>query len=251
MKITILGCGPSWGMPSLISGFGETDPKEVKNVRTRSSVLIEDKDLKILIDTGPEIRQQLLRIGLPKIYTVFYTHAHYDHMGGAEEFGMLARECQERIDVYARQKDIRHFKDRMPYIFQTKEAAGLVKTHCIRPYKKFKIGHLEVLPIPQKHATCGSIGYRIGDFAYCTDVKSIDPKGWQCLKGVKTWVLGCVTIAENPRWVHLSEALKWIKRLHPDYTYLTHLGPSMDYQTLKQTLPRNICPCYDGMIIHA
>lgn len=248
MKITILGCAPSWGMPSLISGFGIADPKEVKNKRTRSSILIEDKGLKILIDTGPDIREQLLRIGSPKIHTICYTHAHYDHMGGAEDFGMLARECQERLDVYGRQKDIIHFKRRMPYIFKTKDKE-FIKTHYIKPYQKFQIGHIEIMPISQQHATCGSLGFRIGDFAYCTDVKSIVPQGWQYLKGVKTWILGCVTTSPNPRWVHLSEALKWIKRLNPERTYLTHLGPSMDYRTLKRTLPKNIQPCYDGMII--
>jgi len=249
MKITILGCGPSWGMPSLINGFGDADPKEKKNIRRRSSILIEDKGLRILIDTGPDIREQLLRIGSPEIHTICYTHAHYDHMGGAEEFAMLARERQEIFDIYGRQKDIIHLKKRIPYIFQTQDKK-FVKTHYIKPYKKFQIGHLEVLPIPQHHASCGSIGYRIGDFAYCTDVKLIDPEGWKYLKGVNTWILGCVTIEKSPRWVHLSEALKWIKKLNPDRTYLTHLGPSMDYQKLKQTLPQNIYPCYDGMIIH-
>ena len=249
MKITVLGCGPSWGMPSLISGFGEADSKEAKNIRMRSAILIEDKGLRILIDTGPDIREQLLRMNFPKVHTICYTHAHYDHMGGAEEFAMLARERQETFNIYGRPKDITHLKKRIPYIFQT-EDKKFIKTHYIKPYKKFQIGHLEILPIPQKHATCGSIGYRIGDFAYCTDVKSIDPKGWQCLVGIKTWILGCVTIEENPRWVHLSEALKWIKRLQPNHTYLTHLGPSMDYKTLKQTLPQDVHPCYDGMVIH-
>ena len=250
MKITILGCGPSWGMPSLINGFGQTDPKEPKNVRTRSSILIEDKDLKILIDTGPDIRGQLLRAGTPKINAVCYTHPHYDHMGGAEEFGMWVREKHEILNVYGRQKDIIFLKSRMPYIFQTQEKE-FIKTHYIKPYKKFKIEHLEILPIPQHHAASGSIGYRIGDFAYCTDVKSIDPAGWECLKGIKTWILGCVTIDESPRWVHLAEALKWIERLNPRRTYLTHLGPTMDYRTLKTTLPENVVPCYDGMVIRA
>ena len=248
MKITILGCGPSWGMPSLINGFGAADPKEPKNRRTRSSILIEDKGVKILIDTGPDIREQLLRIGTPKIHTICYTHAHYDHMGGAEEFAMLAREHCGVLDIYARQKDIIHFKKRMPYIFQTPNKQ-FMKTHYIRPYKKFQIEHLEILPIPQHHASCGSIGYRIGNFAYCTDVKQIDPEGWQCLKGIKTWILGCVTLAEDPRWIHLTEAVKWIKRLHPDHAYLTHLGPTMDYQALKKNLPKNVWPCHDGLVI--
>ena len=248
MKVTILGCGPSWGLPSLINGYGETDPREPKNRRTRSSILLEDKGLRILFDTDPEIREQLLKIGNPKIYSICYTHAHYDHMGGAEEFSMLKRELHEILHVYARPKDISRLKERMPYIFKSKEDK-VIKVHYIKPYKNFTIGHLNIMPIPQQHATCGSIGFRIGDFAYCTDVKSIDPEGWECLKGIKTWILGCVTINENPRHVHLAEALKWIKKLKPKQTYLTHLGPSMDYRKLKETLPKNVIPCYDGMTI--
>jgi len=248
MKITILGCGPSWGMPSLINGFGDTDPHEPKNIRTRSSILIEDQGVRILIDTGPDIREQLLRIGNPKINAICYTHPHYDHMGGAEEFGMLTRERREILHVYGRQKDILFLKSRMPYIFKAPEE-HLIKTHYIRPYHKFQIAHLEILPIPQHHAASGSVGYRIGNFAYCTDVKSIDPEGWQCLKGIKTWILGCVTLDESPRWVHLAEALQWIKNLHPDRTFLTHLGPTMDYKTLKTTLPKGVCPCHDNLVI--
>lgn len=248
MKITILGCGPSHGMPSLINGFGQTNPHEKKNIRTRSSILIEDMGVRILIDTGPDIREQMWRVKNPKIDAICYTHPHYDHMSGIEEFGMLVRENHETLNIYGRQKDIIFLKNRMPYIFQTEEKK-FIKTHYIKPYKKFKIKHLEILPIPQHHALCGSIGYRIGNFAYCTDVKAINPEGWKCLRGIKTWILGCVTVDENPRWVHLAEALKWIKQLHPERTYLTHLGPSMDYQTLKENLPKNVSPCYDGLII--
>ena len=248
MKITILGCGPSYGMPSLTRGFGPSDPNEPKNVRTRSSILIEDQGLGVLIDTAPELREQLWRAGAPQIHAVCYTHLHYDHMGGAEDLRTLAKERKEIMDVYGTQKDIFALKRQMPYVFDP-EHQQTMKTHYIKPYKQFQIGHLKIMPIFQYHGECNSIGYRIGNFAYSTDVKSLEPKGWELLKGVKVWVLGCVTTNENFKHIHLAEALKWIEKLKPERTYLTHMGSKMDYQTLKKTLPKNVIPCYDGMEI--
>ena len=248
MKITILGCGPSYGMPSLTRGFGPADPKEPKNVRTRSAILIEDKGVHILIDTGPEIREQLWRAGAPTIDAIIYTHAHYDHMGGAQDLRNVAIERGEIIDVYGTQKDMLALRHQMPYVFEPSHQKTL-NLHYIKPYKSFKIKHLEITPIFQHHGESSSIGYRIGKFAYCTDVKEIDPEGWKILKGVKTWILGCVTTNENPKHVHLPEALKWIKKLNPEQAYLTHMGSKMDYQTLKRTLPQGVHPCYDGLVI--
>ncbi|MBQ4471878.1 MAG: MBL fold metallo-hydrolase [Alphaproteobacteria bacterium] len=248
MKVTILGCGPSYGMPSLTRGFGPSDPNEPKNVRTRSDILIEDKGVGILIDTGPEIREQLLRAGTPKIHAILYTHAHYDHMGGAQDLRNVAIEKNEVLDIYGTPKDMLALRRQMPYVFEPSHQKTL-SLHYIKPYKSFKIKHLEIIPIFQHHGESSSIGYRIGDFAYCTDVKKIDPEGWKLLKGVKTWVLGCVTTRVNAKHVHLPEALKWVKKLKPERTYLTHMGSKMDYKELKKTLPKGVEPCYDGMVI--
>ena len=248
MKVTILECGPSYGMPSLTRGFGPSDPNEPKNVRTRSAILIEDKGLNVLIDTGPEIREQLWRIGAPKIDALLYTHAHYDHMGGAQDVRNVAKERNQIMDVYGAQKDMLALHKQMPYVFEPSHQPTF-KTHYIKPYKTFKIGHLDITPIYQHHGEGSSIGYRIGDFAYCTDVKAIDPEGWKVLKGVKVWVLGCVTTRENPKHIHLPEALKWIQKLKPERAYLTHMGSKMDYQTLKKTLPKGVFACYDGLVI--
>ncbi len=249
MKVTILGCGPSYGMPSLTRGFGPSDPNNPKNVRTRSAILLTDKDLGILFDTGPEIREQLLRCGeVPQIQAVCYTHLHYDHMGGAEDIRNLAKERQQIMDVYGTQKDITALRRQMPYVFDPSHQQTM-KLHHIKPYKPFKIKHLEIMPIFQFHGENNSLGYRIGDFAYCTDVKKFEPEGWKLLKGVKVWVLGCVTLDKNPKHIHLAEALKWHEKLGVQRTYLTHMGSKMDYSTLKRTLPKDIIPCYDGMEI--
>lgn len=249
MKITILGCGPSYGMPSITRGFGPSDPNEPKNVRTRSAILLQDKEVGLLFDTDPEIRQQLLKAGSPNITHLCYTHAHYDHMGGAEDVRVVARELNQVVQVYGTQKDMLALRRQMPYVFEPTRQSTM-KLHYIKPYKSFKIKHLEIMPILQYHGQCNSIGYRIGDFAYCTDVKSIDKEGWRLLKGIKTWVLGCVTTTENEKHIHLEEALKWIKKINPNTAYLTHMGSKMDYKHLKKTLPKGVYPCYDGMVIN-
>ena len=246
MKITILGCGPSYGLPSLTRGFGLCDANNPKNIRTRSALLLEEAGTTILFDSGPEIREQLWRAGCPQLDALCYTHAHYDHMGGAEDVRTITKERRQILDVYGVQRDILALRRQMTYAFEDSHQATM-KLHYIKPYQAFEIKNLKVIPIHQYHGEGFSVGYRIGDFAYCTDVKKIDPEGWQILKGIKVWVLGCVTTVENSKHVHLSEALKWINRLKPQKVYLTHMGSKMDYDFLKRTLPEGIEPCFDGM----
>ena len=248
MKVTILGCGPSYGVPSLTRGFDMVDPKEKKNVRTRTAMLLETDDANILFDTGPEIREQLLKAGSPRIDAVCYTHAHYDHIAGAEDVHGYARIRERHLDVYGTRHDLWIMRREMPYVFSPKYRQSM-HVHYIQYHKPFFIGGLSIIPILQHHGEDLSVGYRIGDFAYCTDVKSLDPEGWKILKGVKVWVLGCVTTNENPKHLHLNEALKWAQRIKPEHTYLTHLGSKMDYQSLTKILPPDISVCYDGLKI--
>ena len=248
MKITILGCGPSYGVPSLTRGFDLVNPKEKKNIRTRTAMLVEKGDTHILFDTGPEIREQLLRAGSPEIDAVCYTHAHYDHIAGAEDVHSYARIQGKHLDVYGTRHDLWIMRQEMPYVFAPQYRQSM-RVHYIQYYKPFQINDIKIIPILQHHGADLSVGYRIGDFAYCTDVKQIEPEGWKILKGVKKMVLGCVTINENAKHLNLEEALDWVRRLKPECTYLTHLGSKMDYQTLKRTLPEGVIPCHDGLII--
>ena len=248
MKVTILGCGPSYGVPSLTRGFDMVDPKEKKNIRTRTCLLVQKGENDVLFDTGPEVREQLLKAGSPTIDAICYTHVHYDHIAGAEDVHSYARIRDHHVDVYATRHDMYELRKQMPYVFapQYRQAMSL---HYITYYKPFKVNNLEMIPILQHHGKDLSVGYRIGDFAYCTDVKSLEPEGWKILKGIKIWVLGCVTINKNDKHLHLAEALKWVQRIKPEHTYLTHLGSKMDYQSLTKILPPDVSLCYDGMVI--
>ena len=149
MKITILGCGPSYGVPSLTRGFYGVDPNNPKNVRLRSSLLLQDKDVTVLFDTGPEIRLELLRVGSPHLTALCYTHSHYDHMAGAEDVRAIMREENRILPVYGLQKDLDALSNQLAYIFRssiTQKKPGF-RLNEIIPLVPFKIKHLKFIPI--------------------------------------------------------------------------------------------------------
>lgn len=248
MKGIILGCGSSMGVPSVARGFMKCDPNNKKNKRTRSSLLLQKDGVSILFDTPPEIRLQLFNSGFPPIQSVIYTHMHADHTAGINDI----KPCPMKppMPVYINKNDKKDFNKRFDYLIansQKKESysSGL-DVHLITPNKYFTIGPFTILPLLQKHGQGQSLGFRIDDFAYNTDVESI--QNIDALKGIHTWVLGCTTISENPNHLYLEKALEWIHIIRPKRVFLTHMGARMDYQTLCNTLPRFIRPCFDGMI---
>ncbi len=246
MKITILGSGPSYGIPSLTRGFGDCNPANPKNTRTRSSVLIQTKKTTVLIDTSPDIKQQLWAKKVFHLDGLIYTHVHYDHCGGAEDVHKMLMDSDQVLPVYACKQDIKMLTDKFDYVFKKDKHFSM---HALKMYQPFTIGDLKITPIHQTHGAGTSVGYRIGSVAYSTDVKSMTDKGWDILKGIDTWILGCPSPKENNKHVHLDMALKWIEKIAPKKAYLTHLGLHMDYDTLKKNLPRHICPAYDGLVI--
>ncbi len=249
MRITILGCGASYGVPSLFKGFGKCNPKNPKNIRFRSSILIEEQGQHILIDTPPEIRLELLRSNVKKIDALFYTHSHFDHMAGAEDLRNYTRKLGQVLDIYGTRFDLNEYKNQMRYAFKDKKHSDSVSLHTIQFYHPFEVNGITVLPIKQYHGSIKSVGYRIGKFAYSTDVKSMDKKGLDLLKGIDTWVVECTTDKEAVGHVSLEKLLEWVDYIKPKHTYLTHLGTEWDYDKLSKKLPKNMEPVFDGMII--
>lgn len=251
MKVRILGCGPSYGVPSLSRGYGHCDPYNPKNKRSRTAMLLKTEQGNIVFDTGPEIRQQLIEAGTPQIDALIYTHSHYDHMGGAEDLrkALGDEETAHPLPVYLTHTDEREFRNLLYFAFKPIAKNPLFEVHNIKPYQEFSINGLKIFPIKQYHDDSISIGYRINNFAYSTDVKKMDEEGFEALKGIKTWILGVTTPALNPKHINLDEALQWIEHIKPERVFFTHMGTRMDYERLCKELPSHIRPVYDGMEI--
>ena len=169
-------------------------------------------------------------------------------MGGAEDLrkALGNTDCPQPLPVYLTYADEREFRNLLYFAFKPIADNPLFDIRNIKPYQEFDINVLKIMPIKQYHDASISIGYRIGDFAYSTDVKKMDEEGFEALKGIKTWILGVTTPSENPKHINLQEALEWINRIKPEKVFLTHMGTRMDYDTLCHELPPHIRPVYDG-----
>lgn len=249
MKIRILGCGPSFGIPSIRKQFEACDETLKENMRTRSSVLVQIDKTNILIDSGPDLRYQIMKAGYPRVHAVLYTHAHYDHMGGANDLNGYFTEEHKTIPVFAVEKDMERLSEIVPYMMKEWGEEYYLERNVITPYQKFFVHGIDVLPLLQIHGPGHSIGYRIGDFAYTTDVNKMDDKNFDLLKGIKLWVLGVGVKEDKPKCPHLSlpEAINWIERVKPQRAILTHMGGRLDFKTLSNILPTYIRPAYDGL----
>ncbi|MDR0556045.1 MAG: MBL fold metallo-hydrolase [Holosporaceae bacterium] len=251
MKITILGCGSSGGVPVLRYGWGDCDPGNIKNRRSRSSILIEVGNTSLLVDTSPDLRQQLLDNGIDKIDAVIFTHSHYDHVGGINELRPIFCGNSALLPIYATELDLAMIKKSHFYLFEENKQEiyrTYLEPHIL--YEKFSIGDISGITFVQDHGFSSSLGIRIGSFAYSTDVVSLSSANFETLKGIDSWVVGCQSLKDpKPTHAHLDLVLKWVSEISPSRTFLTHMGDSMDYETLLQTLPTSIRPAYDGMII--
>ncbi|MDI2090342.1 MBL fold metallo-hydrolase [Commensalibacter oyaizuii] len=258
MKVTFLGCGASAGVP-MVGGengqgiWGACDPLEPKNYRTRSSVLIELKShQRILIDTSPDIRTQLLREQISKVDAVIYTHAHADHIAGLDELRSINRMIGKPIPIYGTLETIEEIKSRFSYAFKPWTTAP----HFFRPALKVNIlqygDDIEVVgehiqTLEQYHGFGKTLGIRFDQVAYCTDVMDIDQKGLDILTGVDTWIVGCLQRRPHPAHAWLDKVMEWREIIRPRRTILTHMGQDLDWKWLYHNLPDAVEAAYDGL----
>ncbi len=253
MKVTILGCGPTHGVPSLCYGWGECDPNNSKNKRYRASALVETQDAAFLIDSSPDVREQLLANNLKKVDAVLYTHAHADHAHGINDLKFLSVLMHKPIPIYGSLATIQELLKRFSYIFF--DEFGSVEHHkpFLTPYvmqKPFSIKNVEIIPFEQEHGGPNkTTGYRIGNFAYSTDVVAFKETAFEALKDLDVWVVDCLRYEPALTHAHLDLTLSWIERVKPKRAILTHMNHDMDYDTLKSQLPEGVEPAYDGMVI--
>jgi phosphoribosyl 1,2-cyclic phosphate phosphodiesterase len=250
MKVTVLGCGPSGGVPMIGNDWGSCDPREPRNRRSRVSVLVEGENQSLLIDTAPDLRQQMLDNQITNVTAVLYTHAHADHCHGIDDLRSISWLTKKAVDIYAASDTLNELEERFGYAFRgsrDKFYKPTVTPHLIEG--DFCIGNVSIAPYFQNHGYVKSLGFRINDFAYSTDVKSMDSGAFDVLRGIKIWIVDCVREAPHPTHSHLEQTLEWIRIVKPERAYLTHMNHTMDYATIAAKLPPGVWPAYDGLAI--
>jgi phosphoribosyl 1,2-cyclic phosphate phosphodiesterase len=257
MKVTILGCGGSSGTPAVGRGWGKCDPENSKNSRLRPSILVENGDTSLLVDTSPDLRQQMLNEDISRLDAVLFTHYHADHLHGIDDLRQINREMNAAIDTYADADTLDVIKKRFGYVLEplAEDADMYYKPtlvpHVLKDRDQLTLGNIDIDVYQQDHGYCDTLGFRFGPIAYSTDVVELPDHAFEILKGVDTWIIGTLTDSTHPTHAHVDKALEWIDRIKPRRGVLTHLGFDFDYDTLKDRLPDQVEPAFDGMVLQA
>jgi len=250
MKITILGCGTSSGVPKIGGKWGVCDPDNPKNRRRRSSILVEDNETKILIDTTPDLREQCLDANICHLDGVLYTHDHADHTHGIDDLRAIFHIMKRRLDIYGNQETLAILHRRFDYIFKSQDGYPAILNSHVTDNQEFHIGPVPVQPFDLIHGNGVTLGYRLDKMAYTTDLNAIPEKSEVFLQGLDLWIVDALRPWPHPTHSHLDQTLGWIEKFKPKRAILTHMTWDMDYETLKKMLPKHIEPAYDGMIIN-
>ena len=255
MKFVILGCGSSMGVPRPDGYFGNCDPKNKKNYRTRCSALIQTKSENILIDTSPDLRQQLLRHNIKKIDKVFYSHMHGDQTHGINDLRSFFINSRKQIDVYADYATSKYLNHSFSYCFKSysKEYPAILKINRInnRIYIHDNNSKIYVKPILVDHGRVKSTCYIIDKkLAYISDVSDISSKDFKFFKNLKYLIIDCLWYKFHPSHFNLEKSIFFIKKFKPKNSILTNLSPVLDYKELNKLLPKNVIPAHDGLTIN-
>ncbi len=253
LKITVLGCGNSTGVPAIGDYWGACDPKEPKNVRTRCSLAVQSEKTTIVIDTGPDFSRQMTREKIPTLDAVLYTHAHGDHINGIDELRIITLRNKKLAPVYGNLATMKDLQERYVYMFKGNNHElypPLLEANVIDNFgKAMTVGDITFTPFVQDHGTCKTVGYRFGDFGYSTDILDLDQTAVKTLEGIKTWIVDGCAYNQTNNAVHAS--LETVYRLNDqigaERVYITSLSLGMDYKTVKGELKEGYEPAYDGL----
>jgi phosphoribosyl 1,2-cyclic phosphate phosphodiesterase len=268
--VTILGSGAAGGVPMVSVGWGRCNPDQPKNRRKRPSIMVsydvdtpDQSPAHILIDTSPDLREQLLSTKVQALKSVLYTHAHADHSHGIDDLREINRAMGTGLAVYGADKHLQDLIERFAYVFADLNAnaksiykpvlephalhigseSAAAKVAMFQPYEN----SAEVVAFHQDHGFSMTVGYRFGKFAYSTDVVNLSQESIDALKGISVWVVGCLLDVPHQTHAHIDLVRQWADIIQPDHVILTHMSPRLDYDTLRETLPAYIQPAYDGM----
>lgn len=250
MRLTILGSGTSTGVPQIGCSCKVCLSGDIRDKRLRSSAVVDYRGRRILIDCGPDFREQILRIGSPHLDAALITHSHYDHVGGIDD---LRPYCKDRnFPIYCRPDVAEDLRNRVPYCFREHPYPGVPQfdLHELTGDAPFKVDGIEITPLPVLHYKLPIIGFRIGALAYITDCKTMPAETLERIKGVDTLVINALRHESHFSHMNLDEALDVIKETAPRQAYLTHLSHDMGlHRDVEATLPENVRIAYDGLTV--
>ena len=258
LRFTILGCGSSGGVPRVGNIWGACDPTNPKNRRQRCSLLVErldgDKATRVLIDTSPDLRNQLLAANVGEVDAVVYTHDHADHTHGIDDLRMVVFVRRSRLPVWANPATQNGLIGRFGYAFVQPEGSDyppILDLHTIEGDVTIAGpgGEITLTPIEVQHGNIRALGFRIADVAYMPDVNEIPDSAWPALEGLDCWILDALRYTPHPSHAHLDLALEWIARAAPRQAIVTNMHIDLDYETVAKETPENVTPAYDGMTI--
>jgi len=250
VKLTVLGCGTSSGVPRIGGDWGACDPAEPRNRRTRAAILVRSDSAAILVDTGPDLREQLLAADVGAIDAVLWTHEHADHTHGIDDLRQIYHLTRRPVSGFARERTLESLERRFRYVFHGR--GGYPPTATISPLAdELTIGDICIRTVDQPHGGISSAGFRFdhdgASIGYSTDFNVFTPDMESLFEGVDVWVVDALRRAPHPTHAHLATTLDAIARLRPKRAILTHMDQSMDYATLAAELPAGVEPGYDGL----
>ncbi len=257
-RLTILGCGSSAGVPRVGQGWGACDPANPKNRRRRCSVLLErfapGGATAVLVDTSPDLREQLIEAGVKRLDGILMTHSHADHTHGIDDLRPLYLQMGRRIDVHMDEPTALIVRRAFSYVFETPNgssyppmATELRLTAGTLCRIEGAGGAIQAMPFDLDHGDIGALGFRFGTLAYTPDVKRIPEASRRFLEGLDLWIIDALRYRPHPSHFSLDDALSWIEAMRPRRAILTNLHTDLDYETLRGRLPAHVTPAYDGM----
>lgn len=258
LRFHILGCGSSGGVPRIGGHWGDCDPNNPKNRRRRCSMLVERETengtTRVLIDTSPDMREQLIDAGVGTLDGVIYTHAHADHVHGVDDLRMVVFNMRERVNVWADRATCDALLDRFGYVFVQPEGSSyppILNVNLIDGPVTVsgQGGDITFFPFEVEHGRIDALGFRIKDLVYLPDVSAMNDEAWKILEGAECWVLDALRRDPHPTHSHLEQSLEWIKRSGVPNAVLTNMHIDLDYETIDAETPDHISPAYDGMVL--
>ncbi len=255
MKLTFLGTGTSFGVPQIGCACAVCRSEDPRDKRTRVGAVVEDNGLRLLLDTPPELRLQLIAAQVDRVDAVLFTHEHADHTHGIDDIRAISVRRDGALPMYGPEETLQGLARRFPYIFDAamKPLPGTSKpegfAQALQPGVSVKIGHLDVTPVAVPHGRIRVFGYRIGPLAYVTDAKELPDEAVAALRGAKLLVLNALFRTSHPTHLSLGEAVDAARRVGAARTYFTHLTHETSHAALEAALPDGIAPAYDGLTV--